>query len=256
VGVDACFREEHWWLFFDDSKASATFHGFSDHAGTADKYPEQTATLLIGTGAHGTVYASSTEDKHCIKAFRVGETVYIARELKALELLNVGKFKHIPELLCAGKLEYCIRLVTSGVPAILLAPLGQSVLALEETSRASNKTRKQIKYETARQLKKEIQTALQFAHKMNVYHLDVRLDNIVYHQTTSAFVLIDWANAACHQNKKNVEVVGFRGSLTFAHAEIHYNENAKAWKVEEKHDFVSLAFSIATFVHGRAVPWD
>jgi serine/threonine protein kinase len=169
----------------------------------------------------------------------------------------VRKCKHIPELLCSGKLENRIRQVTSGVPAILISPLGQSVLAhLEETSCASNKTRKQIKYETARQLKNYIQTALQFAHKMNVYHLDVRLDNIVYDQTPSAFVLIDWANAACHANKKQVEVVGFRGSLAFAHAEIHYKENAKAWKVEEKHDFASLAFSIAAFVHGRAVPWD
>jgi hypothetical protein len=51
-------------------------------------------------------------------------------------------------------------------------------------------------------------------------------------------------------------MVGFCGSLTFAHADIHRKENTYEWNPKNEHDLASLAFSVAAFMHVRAVPWD
>jgi hypothetical protein len=112
---------------FATPDASATFHRLPEtvtDAGFTSEEPVRQAGDLIGTGSHGTVYKSSPEDGTCIKASRVGETLHIAREVKALKLLNSGNCKFIPKLVFAGKLEYSIRQVTVAVPAIVISPLG------------------------------------------------------------------------------------------------------------------------------------
>jgi hypothetical protein len=98
----------------------------------------------------------------------------------------------------------------------------------------------------------DLYAALLFAHEKDVYHLDERLDYIIFNPIDNAFVLIDWSSAACNSEI----VVGFRGSLAFAHVEIHKKNNTQSWTPAPKHDFASLAFSVAAFMHGRAVPWD
>jgi hypothetical protein len=50
--------------------------------------------------------------------------------------------------------------------------------------------------------------------------------------------------------------VGFRGSLAFAHCVIQGKKNTDKWAPERMHDLASLAFSVAAFMHTRAVPWD
>ncbi len=51
-------------------------------------------------------------------------------------------------------------------------------------------------------------------------------------------------------------MVGFRGSLAFAHCVIHGKKNAEKWFPKSDHDLASLAFIVAAFMHTRAVPWD
>jgi hypothetical protein len=228
---------------FAQPNASATFYRLQPVTNElfTPEDPVRRAGALIGTGSHGTVYKSSTDDETCIKASRVGETLHIAREVKALQLLNAGQCKYIPKLVFVGKLEYGIRQVTVAVPAIVISPLGKPVVSVSGT-----------KKETAKKLLVEMYAALVFAHKKGVFHLDVRLDNIIFNATDNVFVLIDWSSAACSDER----VVGFRGSLAFAHVEIHKKESTQRWKPAPKHDFASLAFSVAAFIHGRAVPWD
>ena len=63
----------------------------------------------------------------CIKASRVGETLHIQRELKALKALNVEKCESIPLLLWVGQLKYDIRKATAVVSAFVISPLGVSL---------------------------------------------------------------------------------------------------------------------------------
>lgn len=76
----------------------------------------------------------------------------------------------------------------------MISPLGEPLGAyrLEENSK---------KIEHAKKLKTDIQNALNFAHKQGVFHLDVRLDNIIYDADAGVFVLIDWSSAACKGGK-------------------------------------------------------
>jgi len=79
----------------------------------------------------------------------------------------------------------------------------------------------------------------------------VRLDNIVFDESSSAFVLIDWTNAFCNGER----VTGFCGSLAFAHTKIHTKNNTDKWSPKAEHDFASLGFTIAAFMDGHEVPW-
>jgi hypothetical protein len=223
----------------DHVKAKGTFVPWTFGTAFAPESVPQPEDL-IGTGAHGTVYKCSNDSKACIKASRVGETLHIQRELKALKALNVNKCENIPWLLWVGQLKYDIRNVTAVVPAFAISPLGKSLRKLPGEARHAQK------------MNKHIQAALAFAHDRKVFHLDVRLDNIIYDENAEVFVLIDWSSAAC----SNEKVVGFRGSLAFAHCVIHGKKNEEKWDPEMDHDLASLAFTVAAFMHTRAVPWD
>jgi hypothetical protein len=231
----------------DFKEATATFLEFTNTGVFTPESCARKATSLIGTGAHGTVYRCSTDTTTCIKASRVGETIHIKRELKALKMLNANKCKNIPSLVRVGQLKYIIRNVTAVVPAIVISPFGEPVAAYRGEADIKKKKKKR-----AQELKADIQAALKFAHERDVFHLDVRLDNIIYDANAGVFVLIDWSSATCNGEK----IVGFRGSLAFAHAFIHGKENTVEWSPKEEHDLASLAFSVAALMHTRAVPWD
>jgi hypothetical protein len=230
----------------DNREATATFLEFTATTGAFTTELSARADILVGTGAHGTVYQCDSDKTTCIKASRVGGTIHIQRELKALKVLNVNKCTRIPALVRVGQLKYIIRKVTAVVPAIVISPFGEPVVAYCGEAKIAEKKKH------AQQLKADIQAALKFAHQRNVFHLDVRLDNIIYDANAKVFVLIDWSSATCNGEK----IVGFRGSLAFAHASIHAKKNTVAWSPTEDHDLASLAFSVAAFMHTRAVPWD
>ena len=77
-------------------------------------------------------------------------------------------------------------------------------------------------------------STLEFVHRMNVYHLDLSPCNIIFvpkgsdgsHSYSGRFVVIDWGCAAC----EGEQVKGFRGSLSFAHADIHAMKNTQNWR--------------------------
>ena len=88
--------------------------------------------------------------------------------------------------------------------------------------------------------------ALEYAHEKNVFHLDVSPRNFVF--VDGRFILVDWACAFC----PGVEVVGFRGSLPYAHAKVH----AKArWWPKKEYDTVPLLFTVCALSMGQIVPW-
>ena len=180
----------------------------------------------------------------CIKASRVGEKRYIEHEVRALLALqsDSSRCNYISRLEQMGKLVYNIRSTKVAVPAIVISPLGSPI---------SDVNIEQDKKETAKSLLRDITAALEFAHQKSVFHLDVRLDNIVFDKSKKVFVLIDWTSAACG----NEQVVGFRGALPFAHAEVHGKENTQRWHPEAKHDLASLGFSIAAYMSDQSVPW-
>lgn len=48
---------------------------------------------------------------------------------------------------------------------------------------------------------------------------------------------------------------GFRGSLPFAHAEVHAKTNGQPWKPKAVHDNASLLFTVYALREMKAVPW-
>jgi hypothetical protein len=50
-------------------------------------------------------------------------------------------------------------------------------------------------------------------------------------------------------------VTGFRGSLPFAHADVHAKENTVSWRPEKKHDAASLLFTVCALDAANSVPW-
>lgn len=227
-------------LFFGAENQDATF--FSEDP-DGDSVSHSIGQLL-GSGAQGLVYGIDDDDELVVKASVVGEIRYIKREFMALRTLAEGEgCQHIPELRSCGYIEYAIRETTASVPALLMVPKG--VPALQHLSSLQNKD----KSKTLLTLWSNVSDALVFAHKSGVYHLDVSPRNIVF--DGSRFVLIDWGCAAC----ANDEVVGFRGSLPYAHAAVHAITNKQRWKPKAEYDIASLMFTVCALWEDNSVPW-
>jgi hypothetical protein len=200
---------------------------------------------LLGSGSQGIVYAVDEDEDIVVKASVVGELRYIKRELKALEKLGKSELcKNICKLKCMGRVRYTIRDTTAAVPAFVMAPKG--VPAREHLSSESSR---QDKVEMLLLLWSNMLVALDFAHEKGVFHLDVSPRNIIYHN--DCFILIDWGCAACDGES----VTGFRGSLPFAHADVHAKENTMSWHPEKKHDAASLLFTVCALNVANSVPW-
>jgi serine/threonine protein kinase len=83
---------------------------------------------------------------------------------------------------CAsGTLKYIIRNVTAVIPAIVISPLGKALVAYR--GELDSEKKKLL----AQMLSSDIQAALEFAHRRRVFHLDVRLDNIIYDSNADVF---------------------------------------------------------------------
>lgn len=225
-------------LFFDAEDQNATFIG-KDSGGNSVQH---SIVQLLGSGSHGLVYGADADNKIVVKASVVGEVRYIKRELTTIQTLATGgRCQHIPELRGSGRVQYTIRETTAAVPALFMAPKG--VPALQHMSTVQNKS------QTLLTLWSNVSDALAFAHRKKVYHLDVSPRNIIFDGTR--FVLVDWGCGAC----ENDEVVGFRGSLPFAHAEVHAKTNNQRWKPAPEHDFASLMFTVCALWEENSVPW-
>jgi hypothetical protein len=112
-----------------------------------------------------------------------------------------------------------------------------------------------------------VKQALDHAHERGYVHLDVRPSNIIVKKNADRSVsvqLIDWGCAANMREK----LTGFRGSLPFCHREIFNSlveqaqqnkKRKKIWKAKPKHDFESLAYTVAVLYHRKKsfseVPW-
>jgi hypothetical protein len=200
---------------------------------------------LLGSGSQGIVYAVEEDKDIVVKASVVGEVRYIRRELKALEKLGKPEIcKHICELRGMGRVHYTIRSTTAVVPAFVMFPKG-----LPARDHLSSEGSRPKKVEMLLLLWSNMLVALDFAHKKKVFHLDVSPRNIIYQN--GSFTLIDWGCAACDGEK----VTGFRGSLPFAHADVHGRENTASWGPEKKHDAASLLFTVCALDVANSVPW-
>jgi hypothetical protein len=202
---------------------------------------------LLGSGSQGIVYAVEEDKDIVVKASVVGEVRYIRRELKALEKLGKAEMcKHICELRDMGRVQYTIRNTTTVVPAFVMFPKG---LPARDHLHLSSEGSRPKKVEMLLLLWSNMLAALDFAHEKKVFHLDVSPRNIIYHN--GSFTLIDWGCAACDGE----QVTGFRGSLPFAHADVHGRGNAASWSPEKKHDAASLLFTICALNVANSVPW-
>jgi hypothetical protein len=228
-------------LFFGRKNQVANFIGCDDSG-------VYSIGKLLGSGSQGIVYAVGEEDEDIVvKASVVGEVRYIRRELKALKKLGKPEiYKHICELRDMGRVHYTIRNTTAVVPAFVMFPKG---VPARDHLHLSSEGSRQKKVEMLLLLWSNMLVALDFAHEKKVFHLDVSPRNIIYHK--DSFTLIDWGCAACDGEK----VTGFRGSLPFAHADVHGRENTASWRPEVKHDAASLLFTVCALDVANSVPW-
>jgi hypothetical protein len=226
-------------LFFGRKNQVAKYVGCEDDA------PVYSIGKLLGSGSQGTVYAVGEDDSIVVKASVVGEVRYIKRELKALEKLGKSEIcRNICELMGMGRVQYTIRNTTADVPAFVMAPRG-----VPARDHLLTKVLPKDKVETLLLLWSNMLVALDFAHGKEVFHLDVSPRNIIYQD--GCFILIDWGCAACDGES----VTGFRGSLPFAHADVHAKENTQSWLPKKKHDAASLLFTVCALGVANSVPW-
>ena len=205
---------------------------------------------LLGSGSQGLVYAVDANDREgafVVKASVAGETIHIKREIEALRKLSrsiENRCPYIPTLKDRGCVEYSVRQTVAKVPAILLAPKG--VPAREYLRSLAYPDEKDLALLT---LWKNALEALDFAHGMDVFHLDVSPRNFIRHG--DRFVLMDWACAVVGPKKAR----GFRGTLAFAHAQVHQKENIIEWTPKAAHDKAPLLFTIFALYEDNMVPW-
>ena len=235
-------------FFGGDSSANASYHVHNQSTQVA-----QAKSLelyhVIGYGTHGIVYQGKEEksgeaknDNFVVKSSVVGEVQYIERELRALMALNkspASRPQSIPMLKDFGSICYTIRGTTIKVPAFKFSPKGSLVNGKLNT-------------EQLQCLYTDIQSALNFAHERNVFHLDVCARNIILDKSSKTFVLIDWG---CSVYGVGKQAKGFRGSLAFAHQEVHQKRNTTVWRPMPKHDTASLLSTICALSTGVPIPW-
>jgi hypothetical protein len=208
---------------------------------------------LLGSGSHGLVFAQG--DNLVAKASAIGESIYIKKELIALNALKgtgaKHRDKHIPKLHYFGCVQYTIGDSIVNVPALLMEPRGKKP-ALSHLSSSVNDTERDERFI---ELWRHMNDALAYAHEKHIVHLDVSPSNIIY--TGENFVLIDWSCAATTRTRtgEEVKVKGFYGTLPFAHAEIHKQGNTDEWTPTAKHDKASLLFTLYALFEGTPVPW-
>lgn len=190
---------------------------------------------LIGWGTHGFVYEC---DGRVVKVSAVGELRYIRNEVTALRALG-NECDNIPKLESIGIVQYQIRQTHAKVPAFMFLPKGEAIGSGHPWSAAALAS-----------MWKDVFAALTFAHGVGVYHLDVCPRNIIY--SKDRYILIDWGCAGF----KDENVQGFRGSLPFAHADIHKRGNNDLWKPQPNHDIASLLFTLCALTLGQSVPWE
>lgn len=144
-----------------------------------------------------------------------------------------------------GCVQYTIRGKPTKFPSFVMSPKGWSAQEyfLSPTLREEERRGKLLC------LWSNIAAALDFAYEKKVFHLDVSPQNII--MTDTHFVLIDWGCAVGNGES----VVGFRGSLAFAHAFVHRQTNKAKWSPKEEHDVASLLFSVCALFMKSSVPW-
>ena len=235
-------------FFGGDSAANATYHVHNQSTHVAQVQPLELHDV-IGYGTHGIVYQGkevenrgTKNENFVVKSSVVGEVQYIERELRALRALNEkpdSDRPSIPVLKDFGSICYTIRGTTINVPAFTFSPKGSLVNG-------------KLDKEQLQCLYTDIQSALDFAHGRNVFHLDVCARNIIFDKKCKKFVLIDWG---CSVYGVGEKAMGFRGSLAFAHREVHQKRNRTAWRPMPKHDTASLLFTICALSTGVPIPW-
>ena len=245
--------------FFGGMDQQASFH----LSGSNDDEEDRSLFIdsLLGSGSQGVVYSVRDRDDAFVKASVAGEVGYIKREIKALRALGraashetsdhsiVGEScSALPKLECKGRVKYEIRRAVVEVPAVLLTPKGIPAMDLFMCSDFTQSN----KLVHLCSLLKGGMEALTFAHRRGVYHLDVSPRNFVFvGGEDDRFVIVDWACAACDGES----VIGFRGSLPFAHASVHAKCNTQRWTPQEDHDNIPLLFTVCALSKENPVPW-
>ena len=162
-------------------------------------------------------------------------------------ILLKSKGEYVTKLESFGRVEYKIRSAVVKVPAILISPRGQPAGSYLQ-SHAIEKNQLLLR------LWSNGQSALAYAHKKKVFHLDVCPRNFIFSDKTNVFVLIDWGNSFCDE-EQNSKPIGFRGSLPFAHAKVHARGNVESWTPDESYDNASLLFTVCALQEGSSNPF-
>ena len=247
-----CNEEDIGVSFFNnrDPVKAANYISSGSTGDEVAKIP-QVIDKCIGSGSQGIVYGLAGDERQTfvVKTSVFGQTRYIKREIEALQRLSVGAemdAKFVAKMEGFGLVEYKIRSVIAKTPAIMISPRGIP---------ADSFLLSQPKFKTDLLLRlwSNGQSALTYAHKKRVFHLDVCPRNFIFSHDSNVFVLIDWGCSFCECNNiNNKPVVGFRGSLPFAHAKIHDRKHNESWRPHESFDDASLLFTICALREGSA----
>ena len=156
-------------FFGGDTSTNASYHVHNQSTQVA-QVKRLELHDVIGYGTHGIVYQGKEEenegtkhDNFVVKSSVVGEVQHIERELIALRALNDSRASRppsIPVLKDFGSICYRIRGTTINVPAFKFSPKGSLVNGKLNTEQLQG-------------LYTDIQSALNFAHEREVFHLDV-----------------------------------------------------------------------------------
>ena len=193
---------------------------------------------FLGAGACASVYSlRGKSDGMFAKFSKAAFDTYLANELKVLKhlwtdcnsLVPIPRPEH-PELKTIEVKAHCQTaerkcLVLKGILGCSAAKVGVVGARLLQDVFA------------------RVSDALDFAHRKEICHMDVRPSNIII-SPEGTIQLIDWGCAA----STDEEICGFRGSLAYAHDYILTVDKHKIWKPKKEFDMASLAFTMAALI--------
>lgn len=199
----------------------------------------------LGMGSFGTAFSVHGDSNMVVKAFQ-GSNAHEIEALRALRNAS-SRCENIPVFLNKGCLAISIRGSRQNLPALRMSPVGSPIDLLYKS--ADNKTQLLA-------VAKDVRAALDFAHAISWYHLDVQPSNIVLvmedHTRLKRAILIDWGLSS----SRTQSVTGFRGSLLYAHDELFCNIGTETkWTPGSKHDWASLVYALVVMKKRGNVPW-
>jgi hypothetical protein len=219
------------------------------------KTMEDSLVKLLGTGTFSNVYKLSSDRSFLKVPKNPGFDKALEIEKTMLRRLNNAHIPTAPNEL--GFLNIHLRCEASMLRCLKLdGDVGTSASKFEFVNDAEVVT-----------LCNQVMKALNHAHSKGIVHMDVRPSNIVLScQKDGSTInrtgrvlhvqLVDWGAAA----DIGVSLQHFRGCIPYAHDYILTRDTKKRWMPAPRHDYASLAYTLATIkfrmkTRETRVPW-